>query len=242
MIAEAIEKIRQLALAGDEIRTVAHKGQTFSARPLTRVPDEKPVPTVAAVKVATLSSLAAYLNSDPDDVEPMTFVSVVSPTRVEVITKVLGEEAARKTYAIAAARLPTLRIGEWLSPEDLGVHLRTCFEASPGRDEVVAFLGGIADKAEVHTKDDGISQSTTVRSGISMLKEGNVPSPVTLQPFRTFHDVEQPVSPFILRLKKGHDGVLAALFEADGGAWQHDAAEAVAEFLRSACPGYEVYA
>jgi hypothetical protein len=150
-----------------------------------------------------------------------------------VVTPVLGQDCVRKTFAVAEARLPALKVGHWLSPEDLGVHLRTCFEESTERDTVVAFLGGIADKAEVHTQDDGVSQSTTIRSGLSMLKEGEVPSPVELAPYRTFHDVVQPDSPFILRLKKGPEGPLAALFEADGGAWAHVAAEKVAEYLRA---------
>ncbi len=234
MIREAMEKVQELAIAGDEIRTFEHGGMTFSTRPLTRVPDEKPVPKVASVTVATLRSLAEYINDNPDDVEDGTFVHVVSATRVEVVTPVLGENAERKTFAIAQARLPQLLIGKWVSPEELAVHLRTCFAESPTRDEVVAFLGGIIDKAELKTEDDGVSQSTTVRSGISMVKEGKVPSPVTLAPYRTFYDVPQQPSPFVLRLQKGPQGVTAALFEADGGAWQHFATEAVATHLRGA--------
>lgn len=183
--------------------------------------------------MATLRGLAAYINDNPDEVEEGTFVTVISPTRVEVVTPVLGEKCKRKTFAVAHVRLPALKIGTWVSTEELSVHLRTCFDITDDRDLVVSFLGGIADKAEVQTKDDGVTQSTTVRSGISMLKEGEVPSPVTLAPYRTFHDVDQPDSPFILRLKKGPEGPMAALFEADGGAWAHEAAEDVAEFLRA---------
>lgn len=235
MLREAIQAIQQLALEGDEIKTHIHGGQTFATRPLFRVPDEPDVAAVVALKVATLSSLAAYLNTNPDDFEEGTFISVVSPTRVEVVTPVIGEKSVRRTYAVAEARLPTIRTDTWLDLETIGVHLRTCFEPTPERDEVVSFLGSVSSSADVQTKDDGVSQATTVRSGLSMLKEGKVPSPVTLQPFRTFHDVEQPESPYILRLRKSSDGngVQAALFEADGGAWQHEAAESVAEYLRS---------
>lgn len=52
MIAEAIKKVQELALAGDEIKTILHEDLTYSTRPLHRVPDELPVPTVVAVKVA----------------------------------------------------------------------------------------------------------------------------------------------------------------------------------------------
>jgi hypothetical protein len=241
MIRDAIEKVQELAIAASDVKTILHKGRTYSTRGLHRVPDELPVPEVAAVKVATLRSLAQYITDNPDKVEEGSFLNVVSPTRVELVTPVIGEDARRKTFAVAEARLPKLQIGAWLSPKDLGVHLRTCFVDTDERNELVAFVGQISDKAEVQTKDDGVAQATTVRTGLSMLKEGTVPSPVTLAPFRTFHDVEQPDSPFIFRLDKQGEKVVGAIFEADGGAWQHDAAESVAEYLREH-QGLKVYA
>lgn len=241
MIKEAIEKVEALAVAASDVKMVEHAGRKYSTRGLTRIPDELPVPDVVPVKVATLRSLAAYINDNPDAFDAGSFVNVVSPTRVELVTPVQGEDAVRQTFAIAEARLPKLRVGEWLAPKDLGVHLRTCFVETVERDELVAFIGQISDKAEVQTKDDGVAQATTVRSGISMLKEGTVPSPVTLAPFRTFHDVDQPDSPFVFRLDKAGEKVVGAIFEADGGAWQHDAAEAVAEYLR-VNQGLKVYA
>ena len=55
-----------------------------------------------------------------------------------------------------------------------------------------------------------------------------VPNPVTLAPYRTFLEVEQPASKFIFRIKEG--GQLA-LFEADGGAWQHEAILNIKNYL-----------
>ena len=46
-----------------------------------------------------------------------------------------------------------------------------------------------------------------------------VPNPVTLRPFRTFIEVEQPESKFIFRMREGGR---CAIFEADGahGSWR----------------------
>lgn len=57
-----------------------------------------------------------------------------------------------------------------------------------------------------------------------------------LRPYRTFREVEQPASRFVLRLQSGQgDGMpKAALFEADGGAWRLTAIEAIARWLRTA--------
>lgn len=59
-----------------------------------------------------------------------------------------------------------------------------------------------------------------------------IPSPVTLKPYRTFTEVEQPESQFVFRMKEDkYDGVQCALFEADGGAWKLGAMEYIKEYL-----------
>ena len=51
---------------------------------------------------------------------------------------------------------------------------------------------------------------------------------MTLRPFRTFQEVEQPESEFLLRLDE--DGNIG-LFEADGGMWKLTARQTVKAFL-----------
>lgn len=61
-----------------------------------------------------------------------------------------------------------------------------------------------------------------------------MPNPVYLAPYRTFREVTQPLSPFVLRMKQGREGGLptVALFEADGGKWKLDAIAFIRDFLR----------
>lgn len=51
-------------------------------------------------------------------------------------------------------------------------------------------------------------------------------------PFRTFIEIEQPESEFLLRAKKGYEGIEFALFEADGGAWKKEAIDNIAAYLK----------
>ena len=51
---------------------------------------------------------------------------------------------------------------------------------------------------------------------------------VVEQPYRTFLEVEQPASDFLLRLDKGGR---PALYEADGGAWKLEAKRNIAAYL-----------
>ena len=67
---------------------------------------------------------------------------------------------------------------------------------------------------------------------------------MTLAPYRTFPDVAQPESTFILRMKGGseHQAPTAALFEADGGKWALMAVERIAEHLSIELEGWTVLA
>lgn len=76
--------------------------------------------------------------------------------------------------------------------------------------------------------NQSISQEVSVRT-VAVLKEQQTVQPIVrLQPYRTFLEVEQPASDFLLRLdKEGHP----ALYEADGGAWKLEAKRSIAAYL-----------
>lgn len=59
-----------------------------------------------------------------------------------------------------------------------------------------------------------------------------VPNPVTLIPYRTFLEVQQPASDFIFRMKSSC-GVQCAIFEADGGTWKNEAMNNIKEYLKN---------
>ena len=83
--------------------------------------------------------------------------------------------------------------------------------------------------------DNGVSQQTvTTAGGVVLVGTAPVPNPVTLAPYRTFREIEQPESLFVLRMRTGKDGEkpTAALFEADGGSWKLEAIKRIAAYLR----------
>ena len=84
--------------------------------------------------------------------------------------------------------------------------------------------------------DDGVTQSVTARVGIAKLGEAELPNPIRLTPIRTFPELDQPSSLFVLRVRSGAAGSglpLAALFESDGGAWQNEAIRAACDWLHT---------
>lgn len=90
--------------------------------------------------------------------------------------------------------------------------------------------------------DDGITQKATVKTGLASRGDAVIPSPVTLKPYRTFTEVDQPESRFVFRMKEDkYEGVQCALFEADGGAWKLQAMENIKGYLERELVGQEKF-
>jgi hypothetical protein len=110
---------------------------------------------------------------------------------------------------------------------------------------ILALAGNLKAGREVTTQDDGVSQTATVKAGVTLVDTAKVPNPVPLKPYRTFIEVNQPESSFVLRLKQGYrenELPSIALFEADGGAWRLEAIQSIAQYLRTALPELKILA
>lgn len=80
----------------------------------------------------------------------------------------------------------------------------------------------------LHTMAD--RDTGEARQGVAIKAMVAVKPRVPLRPFRTFQEVEQPESEFLLRLDE--DGNIG-LFEADGGMWRLTARQTIKAFLEA---------
>lgn len=211
---------------------------------------EKPDPD--QFNTFTLSGLVKWLHEDVDKFFtqfPRLFVHVKSPTEVIVTTP--GHGRANKRASLAACKFspPEINFNKYMNQEDFMIHLQTRFQpaaedfneiatagdAESGDYSVVASLvGNIRMENEAQTADDGMSQRVTLKDGVAAVKEAIVKNPFTLYPLRTFEEVAQPASPFVLRIRKAQAGPEAALFEADGGVWKNEAVKRIGTYLEAA--------
>lgn len=191
-----------------------------------------------ALVVHSLDGLVGYIESNRDQLKAEEcIVQVVTPTIVKVVSR-LQSRATRFVY-LEAKTIDLVSenvLGQWQALEQFIIALQTRFLDAHDRARVLDTVGNVTANAQVKTKDDGVSQEITTRKGL--IDFAPVPNPVTLAPFRTFREVEQPASPFILRVQQG--GQHAALFEADGGAWKLEAVKRVADYLAGKTGGIPV--
>ena len=156
-------------------------------------------------------------------------VHVESPTKVSVFDA-LDLDNSRQTYVVAKAMLPQIQFERFLESEKFNIMLQSCFVPNAHRELVLKVIGSIVEDATVQTKDDGVTQSVTAKTGVATVGNEKVPNPVLLKPFRTFVEVPQPESEFVLRVRKGPE---AALFEADGAAWELNAMQNIKDYLQA---------
>lgn len=189
-------------------------------------------PKAKAIQMNTLTSLVEYIKSNVDEMDDRMIIHVESPTKVSLYSA-LDKHRTREYLVEVIARIPKFEYERYLEHERFCIALQAKFLNDPASDRalVLQFAGTVEDGTVAQYSDDGISQKATIKTGIASKGEAIVPNPVKLRPYRTFHEVQQPVSEFIFRMRSNH-GIECALFEADGGAWENVAMKNIQEYLQ----------
>lgn len=120
----------------------------------------------------------------------------------------------------------------WYPIENFIIALQSQFIPTANVEEIIDHLGNLANEHVVDNKDDGFSQTIQVRTGITTKSKVVIKNPVTLIPYRTFLEVDQPESICILRLRE-KDGIQCSLHIADGGKWRIDAVQNIGFWLQA---------
>jgi|GEM_PF-1217456 len=168
-------------------------------------------------------------------------VHVLSPRKVFISAPRVGEKNQVFEYYAADAIIPDTKIGEHLDIDMAILNLNANFEETVEREKLLTMLGSITSGLASDIVDDGVAQQVTTKRGITRAGTETFKNPITLQPYRTFPEITQPQSPFVVRLKqvKNDDDSLTArvsLHEADGGRWRVKAIADIAKYLRANLP------
>ncbi len=230
MIREAIDRILKLA----ETQTLVFEERTYTDREIVPVLRPEPNP----VTLNTLTGVDNYLNENPDGLELDTVLAhVVGPQEVRVFSRLTGPFEQRMPYLLAQHDMPAFPFGEYMDIETFIIALQAKFVQDEMTAQILQIMGTITEDLIRTYADDGITQEVTAKSGLGRVENRPVPNPVTLQPYRTFNEIEQPTGRFVFRLRPGRsDRPQAALFEADGGAWKLEAIRRIRDWLRAKVP------
>lgn len=227
MAGELIEAVKPEQFVKDEDRMlVAPPGWVRVDPPKPEMP--------SALKVTTLRALAGFVNDNRDKL-PIESCTVTADEAGFSLLGPIDATARRATYLTGSAPSLRFKFGQFMKMEEFLIALQTQFVRDAKLTELLTFASTVTAQSLRTSADDGYSQEVGTKRGIHLVGSAKVPSPVVLAPWRTFREVEQPTSPFVLRLRD-NDGPEFALFEADGDQWRVEAAGRVAAWLRKECP------
>ena len=223
---DAIDRVVELA---KPFTLETHGGHQFCSAILREF---KPnVESPERYSVDTLEALVKLIRTEGIDHSPKLYVRVDSSRRVMVDTTYTHRDYAeysRLPLYEAVTDVPSISIDQSISQDRAIVELQSLYAVTPDRDYLLSLLSRIDVNQGVSSVDNGISQEVSVRTGAVLKEQQTVQPIVRLQPYRTFLEVEQPASDFLLRLdKEGRP----ALYEADGGAWKLEAKRNIAAYL-----------
>lgn len=235
MIKEAIQHIQEITRP---VIVRDHEDREYSTVNIEPILDQTPAP----ITLHTLTGLSDYLKTNRDDLNfKFLIVHVETPFFVNVASSLTGDFNQRYNYLFAKHEDRSKRFfGQWWDVEQFIISMQTLFELTEPVKYILQYASGLTESSSRDLKDDGITQKTTIRRGLSaIVEEADIVNPVRLKPFRTFPEIDQVESPFVFRLRPGKNAEglpECTLLEADGGTWELEAVHRIRDWLKENLP------
>ena len=214
---------RLMELAAPTIHEV--DGSVYSNQEMVLVQDKKPMPR--CIDLTGLDSICKMVRNEAEHVGLQIFIQVKDYKSVTVFTE-LDEDEDRLYLYKCSADTPDVTMGYFMDYEKAVIELRSLYIPNNGTKYLLQLLGSISNESKVTTSDNGVTQKVEAKSGIALSSMVEIEPRVTLQPFRTFVEVAQPESEFLLRI---NDRGQIGMFPADGGVWKLEATRNVAAYF-----------
>lgn len=242
MIKEALEYLKELGVSSNKPQVLEIEGRRFHQGELAEIGD----PTVKELELRSLSSMVEYVKSKFDKEAHLNrlMIHVQASGLVKLYGPLVGKLLTRHEYCESAVIREGFPFGLRLTPEDFNLQLQMNVEDKFDRAKLLKLSGTVGCEKSMTSYDDGHTQQVSIRKGAVLQETETVPNPVTLSPYRTFSEIEQPSSPFVFRVHDNGPDKLPSLsiHECDGGLWMQTAMQSIKKYLKKALPDVQVLA
>lgn len=227
MIKEAIQHIQETAnkpflqeIKG-ETYIVDQGGLYQQIKPDLEYPQE--------LTLTSLDALVKMVKTEASEMDAPLYITI--PDHLTAIC--FGQPDAELRYArVSYYRAKATDVPGWQSDvkmgfEEMQIALRTRFQETPDAAYAMKLLSDITTGGKITFNDNGIATSVVTQKGVALQANEAIRPIVKLKPYRTFQEVEQPESPFLIRVSER--GI--SFTEADGGMWKLTARQTIKAFL-----------
>ena len=205
-------------------------GSTFR---ITSDGDVKEIlPTIFHPDTLPLNSLDAMIKmvkTEASEQDAPLYITIPNHMTVRCFGQPDAEERYHRQvyYEANATDVPGWAEKNTLGFEEAQIALRTRFQETPDTLYAMKLVSDISLGANVIYNDNGIATTITTQKGVALQTNEQIRPLVKLRPYRTFQEVEQPESIFLIRVSDR--GI--SFIEADGGMWKLAARETIKTFL-----------
>lgn len=223
----AMEYVVGLSKIAEDPKVLEIEGKTYCNKDLIRYGEEV---LANAIKANTLTAIVDYIKQKPEELRGTSILQVVSPSQVKLYSGLLEDQ--RREYLFQTdAIVNEFNFDKWYDQERFIIELQANFIRNEDIEKIMLVAGNIKAGTTANYDDDGISQKTTIKSGIANNSDVIVPNPVRLRPYRTFNEIEQPESAYVFRIRDIGGEPNFKLVEAEGGVWKNLAMKKIKEYL-----------
>lgn len=177
----------------------------------------------------SLDALVKLIKTEASEMDTPLYITI--PDHMTVRCFGQPDAAARYFrqvyYEAKATDVPGWGEKVQLGFEEAQIALRTRFQETQDTLYAMKLLSDICCGAKVIYNDNGIATTVTTQKGVALQTNAQIRPIITLKPYRTFQEVEQPESIFLIRVNDR--GI--SFTEADGGMWKLAARETIKVFL-----------
>lgn len=214
-----------LTVVENSMFCVTSDGTAKELRPAIDHPDTLPLNSLDAL-------IKMVKTEAPRFTEAPLYITIPNHLMVQCFTQPEPTERFFRQffYEVKATDVPGWAEKNTLGFEEAQIALRTRFQETPDTLYAMKLVSDISLGAKVIYNDNGIATTITTQKGVALQTNEQIRPLVKLRPYRTFQEVEQPESIFLIRVSDR--GI--SFIEADGGMWKLKARETVKAFLEKA--------
>lgn len=183
----------------------------------------------ALLKLTSLDALVKLVRTEATEMDAPLYITIPDHLTVRCFGQPDAYERYHRQvyYEANATDVPGWDQKVQLGFEEAQIALRTRFQETGDTLYAMKLLSDISLGAKVIYNDNGIATTVTTQKGVALQTNEQIKPLVNLKPYRTFQEVEQPESIFLIRLNDR--GI--SFTEADGGMWKLHARETVKKYL-----------
>ena len=224
---DALEYLVDLGEDNTKPEVIEIKGKTYCTKNLHRYHEDE---LAAPLEASTLTALIDYITNNQHELREKMIIHIVGPDKARLISN-LTKERSRECLFQSRANESGFRFNYYYDQEEFIINMQSAFEMTEDLELILQVAGNVENGVTANYGDDGVTQKTTIKKGVASKTDVIVPNPVTLKPYRTFLEVDQPASSFIFRIGEMGGEPAFKLVNADGGMWEYDAVVSIKKYL-----------